>query len=50
MKSLGEVKKILAKHKQEILQKYGVKIIGIFGSYARGEHKRKRVMWIFWLI
>jgi predicted nucleotidyltransferase len=49
MKSLEEVKKMLAEHKEEILQKYGVKIIGIFGSYAK-ESKRKRVMWIFWLI
>jgi predicted nucleotidyltransferase len=41
MKSLEEVKKILAEHKQEILQKYGVKIIGIFGSYARGEQTKE---------
>jgi Predicted nucleotidyltransferases len=41
MKSLEEVKKILAEHKQEILKKYGVKIIGIFGSYARGEQTKE---------
>jgi uncharacterized protein len=41
MKSLEEVKKILAERKQEILQKYGVKIIGIFGSCARGEQTKE---------
>ncbi|MGB9856453.1 MAG: nucleotidyltransferase family protein, partial [Caldisericum exile] len=34
-----EITQILAEHKEEIRQKYGVKIIGIFGSYARNEQK-----------
>ncbi len=41
MKTLGEIKKILAKHKAEVQKKYGVKEIGIFGSFARGEQKRQ---------
>lgn len=36
MKELKEVKSILTKHKEEIRKKYGVIIIGIFGSYAKG--------------
>jgi predicted nucleotidyltransferase len=39
MKTVKEITQILAEHKEEIRQKYGVKIIGIFGSYARNEQK-----------
>ncbi|MGC8783198.1 MAG: nucleotidyltransferase family protein [Armatimonadota bacterium] len=37
MKSLREWKDTLAQHKPELAEKYSVKEIGIFGSYARGE-------------
>ncbi|MCS7164081.1 MAG: nucleotidyltransferase family protein [Thermodesulfovibrio sp.] len=37
MKSIEEVKKILKENKEYIREKYGVVIIGIFGSFARGE-------------
>lgn len=37
MMTLKEVKDILASHNEEIRKKYGVVILGIFGSYARGE-------------
>ncbi|MGC8815870.1 MAG: nucleotidyltransferase family protein [bacterium] len=39
MKTIDEIKGILSEHKEEIRQKYGVRVIGIFGSYARGEQK-----------
>jgi predicted nucleotidyltransferase len=39
MKTTNEVKQILAEYKEEIRQKYGVRVVGIFGSYARGEQK-----------
>ena len=39
MKTLNEIKKIILKHKKELKEKYKVKTIGIFGSYARGEQK-----------
>jgi predicted nucleotidyltransferase len=39
MKAIDEIKRILSEHKEEIRQKYGVRIVGIFGSYARGEQK-----------
>ncbi|MCS7216040.1 MAG: nucleotidyltransferase family protein [Thermodesulfovibrio sp.] len=39
MKSVEEVKKILRENKDYIREKYGVVIIGIFGSFARGEQK-----------
>ncbi|MFN4132498.1 MAG: nucleotidyltransferase family protein, partial [Caldimicrobium sp.] len=37
MKSLEEIKSILSSHLSEIKEKFGVKEIGIFGSYVRGE-------------
>ena len=39
MKSSEEIKEILSEHKEEIREKYGVVILGVFGSYARGEQK-----------
>lgn len=41
MMSLDEIKGILEKHKEEIREKYGVLIIGIFGSYVRSEQRDK---------
>ncbi len=38
-KQLDEIKTILRAHKEELKEKYGVKEIGIFGSYVRGEAK-----------
>lgn len=35
MKNFDEIKKILKDQKSEIRKKYGVLIIGIFGSYTR---------------
>ncbi|AAB98106.1 TPA: nucleotidyltransferase family protein [Methanocaldococcus jannaschii] len=37
MKTLSEIKEILRKHKKELKEKYKVKSIAIFGSYARNE-------------
>ncbi len=37
MKTLEEIKKILREHKEELKRKFGVKEIGIFGSYVRNE-------------
>jgi len=39
MKSLEEIKEILKKHKNEIKQEFKAEIIGVFGSYVRGEEK-----------
>ncbi len=41
VQTVDEVKEILQKHKSEITQKYKVKEIGIFGSFVRGEQKKK---------
>ncbi|MHA1230079.1 MAG: nucleotidyltransferase family protein [Candidatus Helarchaeota archaeon] len=37
MRTLKDLKDILAAYKEEIRKKYGVIILGIFGSYAREE-------------
>jgi predicted nucleotidyltransferase len=41
MKSLEEIKQILKAQKPAIRQRYNVSKIGIFGSYVRGEQKKK---------
>ncbi|UCH98150.1 MAG: nucleotidyltransferase family protein [Candidatus Aminicenantes bacterium] len=37
MKTVKQLKKILAQHKPDLKRKYHVKQLGVFGSYARGE-------------
>jgi len=41
MKTFEEIKEILKKQKPFLMEKYGVKEIGIFGSYVKGEQKDK---------
>jgi predicted nucleotidyltransferase len=40
-KSAEEISVILRKHKAELSRKYKVSEIGMFGSFARGEQKKK---------
>jgi hypothetical protein len=41
MKTFEEIKEILKKQKPFLMERYGVKEIGIFGSHAKGEQKDK---------
>ncbi len=41
MKTFEEIKEVLQKHKEEFRKPYGLKGIGIFGSYIKGEQKEK---------
>ncbi|OGX23265.1 MAG: nucleotidyltransferase [Omnitrophica WOR_2 bacterium RIFCSPHIGHO2_02_FULL_45_21] len=41
MKKINQIKGIIAGHKQELRDRFRVKEIGIFGSYARNEQKEK---------
>lgn len=41
MKSFKEINKLIKQYKKELNQKYKVKKIGIFGSYVRGEQKKR---------
>lgn len=38
MISLDEIKSIIQKNKKRLQKKYGIKEIGIFGSYTRGDN------------
>ncbi|MDI6734786.1 MAG: nucleotidyltransferase family protein [bacterium] len=40
MKPLERIKKVLKEHEEELKEKYGIKKIGIFGSFVRGEDKK----------
>jgi len=40
MKKLDELKIILRVHKDELRDRYGIKELGIFGSYVRGEERK----------
>lgn len=37
MKTIEEIRSVLAVHREELRSRFGVKEIGIFGSLARGE-------------
>lgn len=39
--TLDEVKNILARHKRELAETYGVESLGVFGSFARGEEDER---------
>jgi len=41
MKDLNEIKDIIKQHRNIIADKYGIAIVGIFGSYVRGEHEQR---------
>ena len=38
--SADKIKIILKKHESELREKYGIKEMGVFGSYMRGEQKK----------
>jgi len=40
MKNFFEIKELLKNHKKEFKEKYQIKDIGIFGSYAKGAQKK----------
>ena len=41
MNTIKEIKNLLSKHRKELEAKYKVKNIGVFGSFVRGEQKKK---------
>jgi len=40
-RNIEEIKNILKEHKEEVSRKYKVSEIGIFGSFVRGEQKKR---------
>ena len=43
MKNLDEIKKILSTHRGPLERKYGIAIVGIFGSQARAEARNNSI-------
>ncbi|MBM4162783.1 MAG: nucleotidyltransferase family protein [Ignavibacteria bacterium] len=41
MKTLNEIRTIVAQNSDLLAEKYGVTIVGIFGSYVRGEQGKQ---------
>jgi len=41
MKTLTEIRNILDAHREDLQQQYHVRIVGMFGSYVRGEQKKR---------
>jgi predicted nucleotidyltransferase len=41
VKSIEEAKAVLKEHKAQVAQKYRVSEIGIFGSFVRGQQKKR---------
>lgn len=39
-KSADKIKRTLKKHESELREKYGIKEVGVFGSYMSGEQKK----------
>jgi|YelNatPaOPRAMG01_1025707.scaffolds.fasta_scaffold20351_5 predicted nucleotidyltransferase len=41
MEKIEEIKKVLSEHKEELRKRFKIKEIGVFGSYVRGEQKKR---------
>jgi len=39
MKTLDEIKDIIKQHRGLLAERYGIAVVGIFGSYVRGKQK-----------
>ncbi|RMH34568.1 MAG: nucleotidyltransferase [Nitrospirae bacterium] len=39
MKTLDEIKAIIREHRSILAERYGIAVVGIFGSYVKGEQK-----------
>jgi len=41
MSTLDEIRKIIRQHSSVLAERYGIAVVGVFGSYVRGEEKLK---------
>jgi len=39
MKNIKKIREVIKQHRDILAERYGVAIVGIFGSYVRGEHE-----------
>ena len=41
MKTLDEIRTIIGQHRDVLAEKYGVVVVGVFGSFVRGEQRQR---------
>jgi predicted nucleotidyltransferase len=41
MKTVKEIRSAIRRHQDVLAERYGVSVVGIFGSYVRGEQKKR---------
>jgi len=41
MKSIKEIRTIIRRHQDVLAERYGVRVVGLFGSYVRKEQRRR---------
>lgn len=41
MKTLEEIRRVIRAHEGELRQRYKTRVVGIFGSYVRGQQQRE---------
>ena len=41
MSTLDEIREIIRQHSSVLAERYGIAVVGVFGSYVRGEEKLK---------
>jgi uncharacterized protein len=41
MKTVEQIRAAIRQHQEVLVERYGVKVVGLFGSYARGEHRKR---------
>ena len=39
MKTIHEIRRIIRQHQEELAERYGIHIVGLFGSYSRQEQR-----------
>lgn len=40
MKTVDDIRTIIRQHQDVLAERYGIRIVGLFGSYTRGEQRR----------
>ncbi len=41
MKAVEEIRTTIRQHQDVLAQRYGIRVVGLFGSYIRGEQRRR---------
>ncbi len=41
MKTVEQIRTAIRQHEEVLVERYGVKVVGLFGSYVRREHRKR---------